>query len=285
MPPSWERLYEVAAAQGGYFSTRQAAVAGFSPQLLAKHLHNRRIARTRRAVYRLRQHPAGPHEDLVSAWLWSERAGVVSHETALWVLGLTERRPALIHLTLPRSWRRRRLRVPAGVVLHHADLRDRDRTRVGAVPTTTAARTRRDCRQSGVTPAAPATYLCLGCAETVLDRMSAAEAAKHLAEYRAFTRRLRRRGQLLACNRLLPPHTAVTVRVRRGRVSVTDGPFAETKELVGGYFVIRARSRAEAIRLAAQIPGARLGCVEVRPIADDPATLRALGLPAARATR
>jgi hypothetical protein len=61
-------------------------------------------------------------------------------------------------------------------------------------------------------------------------------------------------------------------------VSQSDGPFAETKELIGGYFLIEAKDRSEAVRIAARIPGARIGCVEVRPIADDPGTLRALGL-------
>ena len=101
---------------------------------------------------------------------------------------------------------------------------------------------------------------------------------RHLAQYRALTTVLRKRGQLIGCNRLLPAGTATTVRVRKGRVSASDGPFAETKELIGGYFLIEAKDRAEAIRIAARIPGARIGAVEVRPIADDPDTLRALGL-------
>ena len=108
--------------------------------------------------------------------------------------------------------------------------------------------------------------------------MTKAEAARHLAQYRVLTEALRKRGQLLACNRLLGAETATTVRVRKGRVLSTDGPFAETKELVGGYFVIEAKDQAEAIRVAARIPGAWIGCVEVRPIADDPGTLHALGI-------
>jgi hypothetical protein len=68
----------------------------------------------------------------------------------------------------------------------------------------------------------------------------------------------------------------VTVRVRQGRIATTDGPFAETKEHFGGYYVVEASDMNEAIRIAARIPGARLGCVEVRPIADDAATRAAL---------
>jgi hypothetical protein len=67
------------------------------------------------------------------------------------------------------------------------------------------------------------------------------------------------------------------VRVRNGKVSTTDGPFAETKEQLGGYYVIEARDLNEAILVAAKIPGARIGSVEVRPIAEDAATLRVLG--------
>jgi hypothetical protein len=70
--------------------------------------------------------------------------------------------------------------------------------------------------------------------------------------------------------------TATTLRVRNGQVTVTDGPFAETKEQFGGYYVIEARDLNEAIQVAAKIPGARYGCVELRPIAEDAQTL-ALG--------
>lgn len=126
-------------------------------------------------------------------------------------------------------------------------------------------------------------FLCLICAAKLMEQMTPAEAEAHRAGYRTLTARLWKRGQLLSCNRLLPTDTATTVRVRNGKVSVVDGPFAETKELVGGYFVIEAKDRAEAVRIASRIPGAHIGCVEVRPIAEDAATLRALGLSTAGA--
>ncbi|MBI2969659.1 MAG: YciI family protein, partial [Gammaproteobacteria bacterium] len=88
---------------------------------------------------------------------------------------------------------------------------------------------------------------------------------------------IRRSGHYVASNRLLPPDAAITVRVRQGRISTTDGPYAETKEQLGGYFVIEARDLNEAIQVAAKIPGARIGCVEVRPIAEDARTLEVLG--------
>jgi hypothetical protein len=120
-------------------------------------------------------------------------------------------------------------------------------------------------------------YLCLICAETVMEQMSEADADKHYEAYREFTEDIRRRGHLIGCNRLVPPHAATTIRVRNGKISATDGPFAETKEQLGGYYLIEARDLNEAIQVAAKIPGARLGCVEVRPIAEDSRTLRALG--------
>ncbi len=119
-------------------------------------------------------------------------------------------------------------------------------------------------------------YLCLICAETVMEQMTEAEAARQYREYAAFTADIKRNGHFIGANRLRPVDTAATLRVRNGQVTVTDGPFAETKEQFGGYYVIEARDLNEAIQVAAKIPGARYGCVEVRPIAEDPQTL-ALG--------
>lgn len=119
-------------------------------------------------------------------------------------------------------------------------------------------------------------YLCLICAETVMEMMPEADAEKHFQEYAALTDGIRQSGQFLGANRLKPAADATTVRVRNGQVLVTDGPFAETKEQFGGYYLIEARDLNEAIQVAAKIPGARYGSVEVRPIADDAQTL-ALG--------
>ena len=116
-------------------------------------------------------------------------------------------------------------------------------------------------------------YLCLICAEKVMEQMPAADAEKHYREYEAFMEEIRNSGHYLGCNRLLPPDAATTVRVRKGKVSTTDGPWVETKEQLGGYFLIEARDRDEAIQVAARIPGAWIGCVEVRPVAEDARTL------------
>ena len=124
-------------------------------------------------------------------------------------------------------------------------------------------------------------FLALICAEKVMEQMTEADAEKHYQEYTEFTEAIRRSGHFVGCNRLLPPAAATTVRVRKGRISTTDGPYAETKEQLGGYYVIEAKDRDEAIGIAARIPGAWIGCVELRPIAEDERTLRALGFAAA----
>ena len=126
-------------------------------------------------------------------------------------------------------------------------------------------------------------YLCLICADTWMEKMTETERRDHFEEYREFTDELRARGQLVAANRLQPPETATTVRVRNGRVSTTDGPYAETKEQAGGFYVIETRDLNEALRVASRIPGARYGSVEVRPIAEDAQTLDALGMPSLHA--
>ena len=103
-------------------------------------------------------------------------------------------------------------------------------------------------------------YLCLVYGEErKLEAMSDDECL-------AFDEELRSRGQCVASEALQPVETATTVRVRNGKVSVTDGPFAETKEQLAGFYLIDARDLNEAIQMASKIPPARLGSVEVRPI-------------------
>jgi predicted transcriptional regulator of viral defense system len=151
-PPDWDGLFAVAHAQGGYFTTAQAARSGYSRPLLHKYLIGGRMVRARRGVYRLVHFPASDHEDLIVLWLWSEQAGVFSHETALALHDLSDVLPGKVHLTLPASWGRRRLRVPAGLVLHFADVGDEDRASFSAVPVTAPLRTIRDCIESNVAP-------------------------------------------------------------------------------------------------------------------------------------
>ena len=105
-------------------------------------------------------------------------------------------------------------------------------------------------------------YLCLvyseeGKLEAVSDR-----------ECMAFGEELQRDGHRLAAEALQPIQTATTVRVRNGRLSLTDGPFAETKEQLAGFYLIDARDLNEAIQLASKIPPARVGSIEVRPVRE-----------------
>jgi len=103
-------------------------------------------------VYRLVHFPTSDHEDLVVLWLWSEQVGVFSHETALALHDLSDVLPGQVHMTVPASWRRRRLRVPAGLVLHFGDVGDADRASFSAVPVTAPLRTLQDCIEASVSP-------------------------------------------------------------------------------------------------------------------------------------
>ena len=89
---------------------------------------------------------------------------------------------------------------------------------------------------------------------------------KMTAEYGTFTQGIIQRGNFKAGDRLQPRTTATTVRVRDGKVLTTDGPFAETREQLGGYYLIEAKDLDEALGIAARIPSARIGSIEVRPI-------------------
>jgi hypothetical protein len=98
------------------------------------------------------------------------------------------------------------------------------------------------------------------------DKMDAAEGQKMMEEYGAFTQSIVQSGNFKAGDRLQPSTTATTVRVRDGKVLTTDGPFAETREQLGGYYLIEAKDLDAALAIAARIPGARVGSIEVRPV-------------------
>jgi hypothetical protein len=112
-------------------------------------------------------------------------------------------------------------------------------------------------------------YLCLIYDdESKTGSMPQDTADAFIQEYFSFTDAIRRSGHYLGGEALQPVSTATTVRVRNGRTSTTDGPFAETKEQLGGFYLIEARDLNDAIQVAARIPSARLGSVEVRPIME-----------------
>jgi hypothetical protein len=112
-------------------------------------------------------------------------------------------------------------------------------------------------------------YLCLIYdEEKKIGAMPKAESDAFMGEYFAFTDGIKKSGHYLGGEALQPVHTATTVRVRNGKLSTTDGPFAETKEQLGGFYLINARDVKDAVQVAAKIPSARLGSVEVRPIME-----------------
>jgi hypothetical protein len=112
-------------------------------------------------------------------------------------------------------------------------------------------------------------YLCIVYHdEKVLDGMSETGNQMLVDEALDYEDVLRRRGHFVTANALEHVHTATTVRMRNGKISVTDGPFAETYEQIGGFILIEAKDLNEAIQVAAGIPPARLGGVEIRPVKE-----------------
>src|ERR1700739_1311626 len=115
--PNRARLFEFASEQGGYFTAAQAGTCGFSKALLAHHAKSGRFIRVRQGLYRFREYPSSPREDVIAAWLAAGReVAVVSHESALDILGLSDAVPDVVHLTVPRAWRYRS--ASPGVAIH-----------------------------------------------------------------------------------------------------------------------------------------------------------------------
>ena len=112
-------------------------------------------------------------------------------------------------------------------------------------------------------------YLCLIYDDEKLwETLPQPELEKTMKEYFDLSADLGKTGKYIAAEALQPTATATTVRVRNGKVSTTDGPFAETKEQLGGFYLIEAKDLNDAIQVAARIPSARVGSIEVRPIMD-----------------
>ena len=114
-------------------------------------------------------------------------------------------------------------------------------------------------------------YLCLIYDdEKTWENMSQAEQQKGLAAYYAFEDSIRKSGHYRAGEALQQIKTATTVRTRNGKLSTTDGPYAETKEQLGGFYLIEAKDLNDAIQVASRIPSAQWGAIEVRPIQEFP---------------
>jgi len=103
-------------------------------------------------------------------------------------------------------------------------------------------------------------------AEQALAKMSPQEGQRFHEEYMTFTDDIRKSGHLLGGDALESIRTATTVRIREGKTVTTDGPFAETREQLGGYYLIEAKDLDEVLKIAARVPSARTGSIEVRPL-------------------
>ena len=150
--PNYDALFAKASAQAGYFTTAQAAACGFSSALLFHHAKGGRFLRVARSVYRLRDYPRETNEEIVAAWLRQAPDAVVSHESALALLGLSDVIADQVHLTVPRA--RRRLVSQPGVVVHTTTrtITDADVVVRRGVRVTGPERTIVDVAEVGVAP-------------------------------------------------------------------------------------------------------------------------------------
>jgi predicted transcriptional regulator of viral defense system len=150
--PDSEALFATASEQAGYFTAAQARAAGYSWPLLSYHAKHGRFVRVARGLYRLRDYPSAPREELIAAWLRLAPDAAISHESALELLDLSDVIPGSIHLTVPRA--RRRLARQPGVTTH-TTTRPLDAAEVftrEGVRLTTPARTIVDVAESGAAP-------------------------------------------------------------------------------------------------------------------------------------
>jgi hypothetical protein len=104
--------------------------------------------------------------------------------------------------------------------------------------------------------------------EKALSGMSKPDADAFMGEYFQFTEDVKKSGRYVAGEALQPINAATSLRIRSGKLSTTDGPFAETREQLGGFYLIEARDLNEAIQIASRIPSAKTGTIEVRPVVD-----------------
>jgi hypothetical protein len=103
-------------------------------------------------------------------------------------------------------------------------------------------------------------------AEKTINALPEAEQHQMYADYMTFTKEITASGHFKGGDALQPVHTATTVRIRDGKTAITDGPFAETREQLGGYYLIEAKDLDEATRIAARLPSAKYGSIEIRPV-------------------
>ncbi len=144
--PDYNHLYEIAEAQAGYFTARQAKAAGFSRERLSDNVKNGRFVRITQGIYRLRNFPGSSFEDMFVAWLRAGPSAVISHESALAVYELSDVLPAEVHLIVPRTASRRR----KGIRQHTNRLLSDEITKRNGLPITTVERTLADLIAAGL---------------------------------------------------------------------------------------------------------------------------------------
>ncbi len=154
MRPDHDRLFNVASEQGGYFTTGQARRAGFPSKLVWYHARRGRFVHVHRALYRLSQYPSSPEDHVIEAWLAAGPDAVVSHESALSLLRLSDVVPASVHLAAPRTHRWVGRRLPKGVTLHTTTkpFRREDVVTRGPLRVTAPARSIVDGAEAGTAP-------------------------------------------------------------------------------------------------------------------------------------
>jgi len=152
---AYDTVHELALEQHGVFTAEQATKLGVNPKsIVAMAARGRRLERISFGLYRDLGAPETHWTEYMKAALWPQGViGVLSHETALDLMNLSDANPALMHVTVPKKHRVRRRTPPAGVVLHHADLPEEDVGSIEGLPVTTAARTIRDCAATNIGPA------------------------------------------------------------------------------------------------------------------------------------
>lgn len=152
MKPNLDCLFQTASAQMGYFTGAQAAECGYNSALLSHHSTTGRFRRVRRGLYRLRDYPSAPREEVMAAWLSAGPGAAISHESALDLLGLTDVIPSKVHVSIPRS--RRGWAVPPQVVAHtlHSRLTPADTVERQGMRITSPARTIIDVAEAGLSP-------------------------------------------------------------------------------------------------------------------------------------
>src|SRR3990170_6203451 len=135
--PDYDRLYEIAENQAGYFTARQSREVGFSWERLSSNAKSGSFLRVAQGIYRLSHFPGSPHEDLFVAWLRTGKDSVISHESAIAVYDLADVLPGKVHVIVPRTASRRR----RGIRLHTSRLNPGDITVREGLPLTTIPRT------------------------------------------------------------------------------------------------------------------------------------------------